>query len=194
MHCTIFLEFYFVLSFLVGIYPPKNALNCPGYKKNGSIPCETCHDHTLLVRYWFSYDFSTQCNPFCTSIISSNQITRANADNIVINNGRCYQRRTYVGWCKCHDELRIATSLYPYFIFKICFCAVFPQRPVQPSTECTCTETLHYDPILFFDRICYKTQSQTNRHTSIDHHICRGQQLPPSICLLSTCALNPSLR
>ena len=30
----------------------------------------------ILVWYWFSEDQLTQSNPFCTSIITSNQITR----------------------------------------------------------------------------------------------------------------------
>ena len=64
-----------------------------------------------LVWYWFSEDHLTQYNPFCTSIITSNQITRAHSDYIIIKNGHCSQRRTSVGWCKCHDEFRIATSL-----------------------------------------------------------------------------------
>ena len=61
----------------------------------------------------------TQSNPFCTSIISSNQITRAHSDNIIIKNSHLSQIRTSVGWGKCHDEFIIATSLYPYFIFLI---------------------------------------------------------------------------
>ena len=66
---------------------------------------------TLLVWYWFSQDQLTQSNPFCTSIISFNQIIRAHSDDIIIKNGHCSQRKTYVGWCKCHDEFRVATSL-----------------------------------------------------------------------------------
>ena len=69
----------------------------------------------VLVWYWFSEDFLTQSNPFCTSIISSNQNTRAHSDNIIIKNGHFSQRRTYIGWCKCHDEFRIATSSEPFF-------------------------------------------------------------------------------
>ena len=41
---------------------------------------------------------------------------------------------------------------------------MFPQLPVQPSTEFTRNDTLHSDPMLFFDRTCHKTHSQTNRH------------------------------
>ena len=45
----------------------------------------------------------------------------------------------------------------------------------------------------FFNGTCHKTQSQTNHHPSIDRHSRRGQPLPPSICLLITCELTPSL-
>ena len=41
---------------------------------------------------------------------------------------------------------------------KSCLRDVFPQLPVQPSTECTYTDTLDYDPNLFFDGTCHKTQ------------------------------------
>ena len=68
---------------------------------------------------------------------------------------------------------------------------MFPQLPVQPSTECTRTDTLHYDPIYFFDGTCHKTQSQTNCPPSIEHHRRHVQPLPPSIRLLSTCAPPP---
>ena len=68
-----------------------------------------------------------------------------------------------------------------------------PQLPVQLSTEFTRTETLNSEPILFFDGTCHKAKSQTNHHPSIDHHIHRGQPLPPSILLISTCDLTPSL-
>ena len=71
---------------------------------------------------------------------------------------------------------------------------MFPQLPVHPSTECTGTDTLYSDPIWFFDGNCHKTQSQTNRHPSIDCHIRRGQPLSPSIRLLSTCDITLSLR
>ena len=43
------------------------------------------------------------------------------------------------------------------------------------------TDTLHSDPILFFDGIRHKTQSQTNRHPSINRHICRVQSTPLSV-------------
>ena len=39
---------------------------------------------------------------------------------------------------------------------KGCFHDVFPQLPMQPSTECMQTDTLHSDPILFFDGTCHK--------------------------------------
>ena len=42
-----------------------------------------------------------------------------------------------------------------YFIFLSCLRNVFPQLPVQPSTECTHTDTLHSDPFLFFDGTCH---------------------------------------
>ena len=71
----------------------------------------------VLVLYWLYKDCLTQYNPFCTSIISSNQITKEYSDNFIINHGHFYQRRTYVGWRTFHDEFIIAKSLYPYFIF-----------------------------------------------------------------------------
>ena len=49
----------------------------------------TFNFHFLLVLYWFSEDHLTQYNPFFTSIISSDQITRAHYDDIIINNGHC---------------------------------------------------------------------------------------------------------
>ena len=70
---------------------------------------------------------------------------------------------------------------------------MFPQLPAQPSTECTFTDTLNSDPFLIFDGTCHKTQSQTNCHIPINFHSRRGQQLPPSILILSTCALTPSV-
>ena len=70
---------------------------------------------------------------------------------------------------------------------------MFPQLPVQPSTEYTSTVTLNYDPIRFFDGTCLKTKSKTNRYPSINRHRRRGKPLPPSICILSTCDLTPSL-
>ena len=54
-----------------------------------------------------------------------------------------------------------------YFIFFLSFLRdVFPQLPVQPSTECTRTDTLQYDPFFFYGT-CLKTQSQTNRPTPL---------------------------
>ena len=70
---------------------------------------------------------------------------------------------------------------------------MFPQLPVQPSTECVCTDTLNSNSILFFDRSCHNKQSQTKQHHSIKHHILHRKPIPPYIFLLSTCALNPSL-
>ena len=40
----------------------------------------------IIVRYSFSEDCLTQSNPLCTSIISSNQITRAHPNDIIIKN------------------------------------------------------------------------------------------------------------
>ena len=71
---------------------------------------------------------------------------------------------------------------------------MFPHFPVQHITECTHTNTLHYDPICFFDGTCHKTQSQTNRHPSIDRHSRCRKTPPPSIRLIITCALPPSIR
>ena len=69
-----------------------------------------------------------------------------------------------------------------------------PQLPVQPSIECLRTDTLSSNPNLVFDGTCHKTQSQTNRHPSIDRHSRRGNPLPLSIRLVSTCALTLSRR
>ena len=41
-----------------------------------------------------------------------------------------------------------------------------------------CTNTLNSDPILFFYGTCHKTQSQTNRHPSIDRHSLHVQPEP----------------
>ena len=70
---------------------------------------------------------------------------------------------------------------------------MFPQFPVQPSTECTRTDTLNYDLFFIFDRTGHKTQPQTNIQPSTKCHIRRGKTLPPSILLLRTCALIPSV-
>ena len=40
---------------------------------------------------------------------------------------------------------------------------------------------------------CHKTQSQTNRHPSVNFHSRRRQILPPPILLLCTCALTSSV-
>ena len=61
---------------------------------------------------------------------------------------------------------------------------MFPQLHLQPSTECTHTDILHSNPILFFDRIRYKTQSQTNLHPSIYRHGRQGQSLPLYVLIL----------
>ena len=79
-----------------------------------------------------------------------------------------------------------------YFIFISCLRDVFPPLPVQPITEFKCTDTLNSYPFLITDGICHKTQSQTNRHPSINCHRRRGKPLPPSIILLSTWAITPS--
>ena len=47
----------------------------------------------------------------------------------------------------------------PISFLKSCFCDWFPQFSIQHSTECTRTDTLNYDSILFFDRTCHKAQS-----------------------------------
>ena len=51
----------------------------------------------ILVGLWFSEEFLTQSNPFYTSIISSNQITRAHYDDIIIKNGHGSHRRKLCG-------------------------------------------------------------------------------------------------
>ena len=70
---------------------------------------------------------------------------------------------------------------------------MFPQLPVQRSTECTRAYTLNYDPFFIFDGTCHKIKSQTNRHPSINYHSRRRKPLPPTIILLSTCLLTPSV-
>ena len=67
---------------------------------------------------------------------------------------------------------------------------MFPYLPVQPINECTRTDTLNYDPGLFFDGRCYKTPPRTKLQPSIDRHSLRVKPLPPYINLLSTCALD----
>ena len=71
---------------------------------------------------------------------------------------------------------------------------VFPQIPIQLSADCTLTDTLHYEPIWFFDRTFHKTKSQNNRQPYIDCHSRHIQPIPPSVILLSTFALTPSVR
>ena len=78
--------------------------------------------------------------------------------------------------------------------FKSYFRDVLPQLPIKPITSFKRNNTLNHYPIPFFDGTCHKTQSQTNRHPSIDRHSRRGQPLPPSIRLLITCAITPYLR
>ena len=48
---------------------------------------KNCPKLGILVWYWFSEDQLTQSNPFCASIISSNQIIMAHSGDIVIKNG-----------------------------------------------------------------------------------------------------------
>ena len=142
----------------------------------------------VIVWYWFSEDFLTQSNPFFTSNISSKKITRAHYDDIIIKNDRFYQKITYVGWCKYHDEFIFVMLLYYYFIFQIIFCDWFPQISVHPSSECTLAETLNSDRIIFFDKTCHKKQSQTNPHPYIEGHICHAKLLPTPILLIRTFA------
>ena len=47
---------------------------------------------------------------------------------------------------------------------------------------------------IFFTEHAIKNNSQNNRYPSIGCHSYRGQPLPPSVILLSTCALTPSFR
>ena len=72
----------------------------------------------------------TQSNPFCTYIISSNQISRAHSDNIIIKNGLCSHRRRLGRLFNYHDEFIIVTSLYPYFFFKLFLWPI-------PAASCT---------------------------------------------------------
>ena len=78
-------------------------------------------------------------------------------------------------------------------ILKRFFCDWFAQLPLQPRTEYTRNETPKYDPILFLDETCHKTQSHTNRPPSIYHHSRLEKPIPPSVKLLRTCAIIPSL-
>ena len=80
-----------------------------------------------------------------------------------------------------------------YFFFLSCLRDMFPELPVQPSTECTLTDTLNSDPFFIFDGTCHRTQSQTNRRPSKNCHSRRGKPLPTSILPLSNFSLTPSV-
>ena len=69
---------------------------------------------------------------------------------------------------------------------------VFPQLPVQPSTEYTCTDTLNSEPFLIFDGTCHK-HNKKNRHPSINCHCYRGKSFCPSVILLRNSPLTPSV-
>ena len=76
-----------------------------------------------------------------------------------------------------------------YLIISKLLSKVFPHLPEHPSNEFTCTDTLHYDPFLFFDGTCHKTQSQTNRHPPLNViAVVDNHPLPPFASL----ALVPS--
>ena len=115
----------------------------------------------VLVQYLFFEDCLTQYNPFCTPIISSNRITRAHYDNMIIKNGRFSQRRKYFFWCKCHDEFIITTLLYPYFIFKAVFITCSHSFLYRLVLICTRTDIMNSDLIFFFNVICHKKESKT---------------------------------
>ena len=80
-----------------------------------------CFADFLISKMLFLPEILTQTNPTFTSFISSNQITRAHYEDIIIKNGHCSQRIKLYGWCKCHGEFIIATSLYYYLIKKSVF-------------------------------------------------------------------------
>ena len=54
----------------------------------------------VLFGYWFSENVLNQSNPFCTSIISSNQMNGAHSDDTIINNGHFSHRKILCGLCK----------------------------------------------------------------------------------------------
>ena len=135
----------------------------PIYYKPTTLLIYVNTSRTLFLRGLFD-----PIKPLGISINSTNEITRAHSEDIIIKNGHCSHKRTLCGWFKCDDEFIITTSLYPYFIFLSSFRDRFPQLPVQHRTECTCTDTLHSNPIFFFHGMCHKTQPQTNHHPSID--------------------------
>ena len=87
------------------------------------IFCSTLYDiykvveASILVRYWFSEDFLTQSNPFCTYIISSNQINRAHSDNIIINNGHCSHRGNFVADVSAMMSLELRRHCIPILLF-----------------------------------------------------------------------------
>ena len=60
----------------------------------------------LSFKKWRPWHFSVSLMVFCTSIITSNQITRANYDDIIINNWHCSQRRTVLTGTKNHQGHR----------------------------------------------------------------------------------------
>ena len=88
------------------------------------------------------------------------------------------------------SELRRHCNHYFFFYLNLLH-DMSHQLPVQRSTECTWTDTLHSDLIWFYDGTYLNTQLQTKRHPSINCHSRRGQPFPPSICLIWTFALIP---
>ena len=136
----------------------------------------------------------TQSDPFVTPIISSTKLLRhimTTSSSIMGIDIKVEHLLAHVS-AMMSEELRRHCNNFCIF-FQLFLCAVFLQVPVQPSTECTRTGTLNFDPFFIFDSIYHKTQSQTNCHPYVKCHICLRQPLPPSIILLSTCALTPSV-
>ena len=133
----------------------------------------------VLFGYCFYEKILNQSNPFCTYIISSNQITRAHSDDTIINNGHFSHRKNCVAYVSDMMSSELWCNFTPIsLLFKSYFCDWFPQLPVQPRTECTRTDTLNSDPIIFFYETCHSTQPWTDHHSFIDHHSHRGQPLP----------------
>ena len=101
--------------------------------------------------------------------------------------------------CVSNESATLSSELQHHcthisLLLKSCFFVTVSHRfPYSLVLNICRTGTLNYNPILFLDGMCHTIQSQTKRPPSINHHIRLGKPLTPSIHLLSTCALTPSL-
>ena len=81
-----------------------------------------------------------------------------------------------------------------HFLYLSCLRDVFPQLPVQPSTECTRTDTPHSNPIQFLTERVIKYNHKPTAAPSIDRCSCRGRTTPFSpFDSLALVPLTPSL-